>query len=85
MAADLAKGSSRGDQKTLLGMDVGQEAAFVAFWRELPEKPSTTVRLFDRGDFFTTHGEDAIFSAKEVFRSTSVIKYIGEGERTLFH
>lgn len=41
------------------------------------QKPATTVRFFNRGDYFTLHGADAIFAAKEVFRSAAVVKFIG--------
>ncbi|KAJ4452329.1 hypothetical protein ANN_03854 [Periplaneta americana] len=43
----------------------------------LLQKPATTVRLFNRGDYYTVHGADAIFAAKEVFRSAAIVKFIG--------
>lgn len=41
------------------------------------QKPVTTVRFFNRGDYYTVHGTDAIFTAKEVFHSAAVVKFIG--------
>ncbi|GBP45950.1 DNA mismatch repair protein Msh2 [Eumeta japonica] len=40
-------------------------------------KPPTTIRIFDRNDYFSVHGQDATTAAREVFSSISNIKKMG--------
>jgi hypothetical protein len=42
------------------------ESSFCKFFRNLPQKNADTVRIFDRGDYYSAHGEDAKFIASTV-------------------
>ncbi|VVC24381.1 Hypothetical protein CINCED_3A020689 [Cinara cedri] len=40
-------------------------------------KPLTTVRFFNRQDYYTVHGQDATFAAKDFYKTNHLIKNIG--------
>lgn len=61
------------------------DPGFVAFFSRLPKKSPADdglVRLFDRNDFYSVHGPDALYVATHVFRTNSVLKYLGAGGKT---
>ncbi|CAH1102281.1 unnamed protein product, partial [Psylliodes chrysocephalus] len=57
-----------------LNLDIGQQQNFVRFYNGLSEKPVSTVRFFNRTDYYTVHGDDTSIVAE--FLSTSA-KYMG--------
>ena len=44
------------------------------------QKPNTTIRLFDKTDFFVTYGPDAVYVATEIYKSVTCLKHIGQGK-----
>ncbi|KAG1800485.1 DNA mismatch repair protein MutS [Suillus plorans] len=61
--------------------ELTSDPSFVAFFSKLPKKsPETgTIRLFDRTDYYSVHGQDAHYVATHVFRTNSVLKCLGAG------
>ena len=54
-------------------LKVDDEFGFIKFYRNLPKDGDNTVRIFSRGDFYTAHGEDAVFIASSVSPVTDII------------
>ncbi|KAL5240610.1 hypothetical protein ACI65C_008020 [Semiaphis heraclei] len=46
-------------------------------------KPLTTIRFFNRQDYYTVHGQDATFAAKDFYKTNHSIKIIGSDDDTL--
>jgi DNA mismatch repair protein MSH2 len=63
----------------LLTETVESDPGFCTFFKELPAKSPEmgTVRVFDRGDFYSAYGPDALYVATHVYQTNSVIKYLG--------
>jgi DNA mismatch repair protein MSH2 len=47
-------------------LKVEDETGFIRYFKSLPSVSGETVRVFDRGDWYTAHGEDANFIARTV-------------------
>lgn len=56
------------------------ESSFISWFHRMPSKSEDTIRLFDRGDFFSVHGDDAPLVASTVYKTQSVLKAIGKGK-----
>ena len=54
------------DLKYANKFQVDDEIGFIKFFRGLPVKDDETIRIFDRGDYYTAHGDDAAFIARTV-------------------
>jgi len=63
--------------------DHENELGFIKFFKSLPEKDPSTIRIFERSSqstFYSVHGDDAIFIAQTVYRTLSIIKYLGHSD-----
>src|ERR1700753_4076795 len=70
-------------------LKVDDEGGFVRFFKSLPpaeglpdvayndQDTPSTLRVFDRGDYFTAHGPDARYIARTVYRSAAVLRQLG--------
>ncbi|PWN39386.1 putative DNA mismatch repair protein MSH2 [Ceraceosorus guamensis] len=74
-------GSSGSNEKPELGLDQAAETSFVAFFRSMTPASEGTVRLFDRGDFYSAHGDAAMLVASTVFKTHSVLKQLGKSSK----
>ncbi|BCR85479.1 mismatch repair ATPase MSH2 [Aspergillus chevalieri] len=67
--------SSRPDLK------VDDEVGFIRFYRSLPDNTNNeTIRVFDRGDWYSAHGSNAEFIARTVYKTTAVLRNLGRSE-----
>ncbi|KKA26154.1 hypothetical protein TD95_003600 [Thielaviopsis punctulata] len=59
---------------------VDDEHGFIRFFKSLPPIDDDTIRIFDRSDYYTAHGTNAVFIAKTVYKSTSVLRQLGRSD-----
>ncbi|PWN51340.1 putative DNA mismatch repair protein MSH2 [Violaceomyces palustris] len=72
--------SSADREKPDLGLDNAAESSFLSYFASMPKKPTGTIRLFDRNEFYSAHAQDAILIAESVFKTHSALKYLGGGK-----
>ncbi|KAI0689572.1 muts domain V-domain-containing protein [Cytidiella melzeri] len=65
-------------------IDNASHPGFCSFFAKMPAKSpdSGTIRLFDRGDYYSVHGPDALYIASHVYHTNTVIKYLGPGGKS---
>ncbi|KAK4192287.1 putative DNA mismatch repair protein msh-2 [Podospora australis] len=63
-------------------LKVDDEHGFIRYFKSLPKVGDDVVRIFDRGDWYTSHGEDANFIARTVYKTTSVVRQLGKNDHT---
>ncbi|OAA64681.1 DNA mismatch repair protein, MSH2 [Niveomyces insectorum RCEF 264] len=61
---------------------VDDEHGFIRYFKSLPSVDNDTIRIFDRGDWYTAHGDDANFIARTVYKTTSVVRQLGRSDHT---
>ncbi|KAJ5539651.1 hypothetical protein N7513_007983 [Penicillium frequentans] len=67
--------SSRPDLK------VDDEVGFIRFYKSITDSDDNeTLRIFDRGDWYSAHGANAEFIARTVYKTTSVLRNLGRSE-----
>ncbi|MCJ1320705.1 MutS-like protein [Xylographa vitiligo] len=64
-------------------LKVDDEVGFIKFFRNLPVKDDEAIRIFDRGDWYTAHGDDAAYIARTVYKTTSVLRQLGKSDSGL--
>ncbi|PIA16749.1 putative DNA mismatch repair protein Msh2, partial [Coemansia reversa NRRL 1564] len=74
--------SKEGDRPDL-NLDKSAEQGFCGFFKALPARENT-IRVFERhnGDYYSVHGADAEYIANAVYKTTTVIKYLGGNSST---
>ena len=60
-------------------LKVDDEIGFIKSFHQLEaNKTVDTVRIFDRGDWLSAHGDDAVLIARTQYKTTSVLKTLGK-------
>ncbi|KAA8897067.1 muts domain V-domain-containing protein [Sphaerosporella brunnea] len=62
-------------------LKVDDESGFISFFNRLPE--TDAIRVFERNDFYSVHGHDAVFVATTVYKTTSILKQLGSSRNAL--
>ncbi|KAB8218077.1 muts domain V-domain-containing protein [Aspergillus novoparasiticus] len=62
-------------------LKVDDEVGFIRFYRSLAANSNDeTIRVFDRGDWYSAHGAEAEFIARTVYKTTSILRNLGRSD-----
>ena len=78
---DGAGADGEGGVQPAMQLDTAEAQGFIRFFQGMEAPPERTIRFFFRkkeGEFYTCHGDDAIYIAQECFHTMSVVKYLGK-------
>ncbi|CAH1176302.1 unnamed protein product [Phaedon cochleariae] len=64
-----------------LNLDLSQQHSFIRFYNKLPEKSASTIRFFNRTDYYTVHGDDTTITADFL---SSATKYMGDHQKLAY-
>ncbi|BFZ56344.1 MSH2 protein [Savitreella phatthalungensis] len=70
------------DAQPAMELDSAQEDGFCSFFNHLPAKDDNVCRIFDRNGFYSAHGSDAVFIARTVYKTQTVLKHLGNKDPT---
>ncbi|PVU98376.1 hypothetical protein BB560_005685 [Smittium megazygosporum] len=70
----------KSSERPELKLDSQTQQGFCSFVKNLPETDGKTIRLFERDNegYYSVHGDDAFYVARKVYKTLTVIKYLGE-------
>ncbi|KAJ5918710.1 hypothetical protein N7454_009854 [Penicillium verhagenii] len=62
-------------------LKVDDEVGFIRFYKSITDTDDNdTIRIFDRGEWYSAHGSNAEFIARTVYKTTSVLRNLGRSE-----
>lgn len=71
------------DKLPELKLDARQAQGFISFFKTLPPD-DRAIRFFDRRDYYTVHGENALFIAKTYYHTTTALRQLGNGNKSIY-
>ncbi|KAJ6219614.1 hypothetical protein RDWZM_005426 [Blomia tropicalis] len=69
-------------EEVAANINISNENGFIAFFRSMPKCDDEVVRLFNRGDFHSIHGDQAVMVANNFLNTSQALRSIGpEGNK----